>query len=273
MLKEGSCLELQKIGLGATADVYRYNEKNIIKIFHEDITESAIDKECEINKRIQGLGINVPLYGGRVIKDGRQAIIMEYIEGKSMFHKMFEPDADLIQLANDFALLHYKIHECRNISLESNKTRLEKHIAYSDELEPDTLDKVQRLLDTLPNGNSLCHNDFHPDNIIVSEKGLYIIDWSDASCGDPLADVARTSMVFDCVALPDDVPMEMRNQINQARKYFGTLYEAAYAKLLGVDTLPIMQWKVVEAAHRIHCEAEENKPIFKKIIYDYFNTI
>lgn len=266
-------MEYEKIGLGATADVYRYNEKSIIKIFHENISESAIDKECEINNSIQSLGINVPLYGGRVIKDGRQAIIMEYIEGKSMFHKMLERDADLVQLANDFARLHNTIHKCKNIPFESEKTRLEKHIAYSDELEPYILDKVLRLLDTLPDGDSLCHNDFHPDNIIVSEKGLYIIDWCDSSCGDPLADVARTSLVFDCVALPDDVPKDMRNTINMARKCFGTLYESAYANLMGVDTLPIKQWKVVEAAHRIHCEAEENKPIFKKIIYDYFDTI
>jgi predicted Ser/Thr protein kinase len=93
--KKVICLELKKIGLGATADVYRYNEKSIIKIFHDNISETAIDKECEINKSIQGLGLNVPLYGGRVVKDGRQAIIMEYIEGKNMFHKMYEPDVDL----------------------------------------------------------------------------------------------------------------------------------------------------------------------------------
>ncbi|MDF2941563.1 MAG: aminoglycoside phosphotransferase [Herbinix sp.] len=266
-------MEFEKIGLGATADVYRYNEKNIIKIFHENISEAEIAKECKINKTIQGLGINVPLFGGRTIIDGKQTIIMEYIKGKSMFHKMFEPDVDLIKLANDFAQLHYTIHKCKNIPLEASKTKLEKHIAYSEELEPYILDKVLRLLDTLPDGSSLCHNDFHPDNIIVSAKGLYIIDWCDSSCGDPLADVARTSLVFDCVALPDDVPKDMRDSINQARKYFGTLYEAAYANLIGVDTLPIMQWKVVEAAHRINCEAEENKPIFKKIIYDYFDVI
>lgn len=266
-------MKYEKIGIGATADVYRYNEDSIIKIFHENISETEIDKECEINKGIQGLGINVPLFGGRVIIDGRQAIIMEYIKGKSMFHKMFEPDTDLIQLANDFAQLHYTIHKCKDIPLESDKIRLKKHISYSDELEPCILDKVLKLLDTLPDGNSLCHNDFHPDNIIVSEKGLYLIDWSDSSCGDPLADVARTSMVFDCIALPGDIPKNMQNSINQARKYFGTLYESAYANLMGVDTLPIMQWKVVEAAHRINCEAKENKPIFKKIIYDYFDAI
>lgn len=266
-------MEYKRIGLGATADVYRYDEKNIIKIFHENISEAEIDKECEINQIIQNLGINVPQYGGRMVVEGRQAIIMEYIEGTSLFHKMFEPEADLAQLATDFARLHYAIHKCKNIPLESDKTRLERHIAHSDELEPYIADKVLRLLDSLPEGDFLCHNDFHPDNIIVSEKGLYVIDWCDSSCGNPLADVARTSLVFDCIALPEDVPQDMRIAINTARKYFGMLYEAAYANLFGVDTLPIKQWKVVEAAHRIHCEAKENKPIFKKIIYDYFDTI
>lgn len=83
--------------------------------------------------------------------------------------------------------------------------------------------------------------------------------------------LART-ITSSTVWIPDDVPMDMRNPINQARKYFGSLYESAYARLMGVDTLPIIQWRVVEAAHRIHCEAEENKPIFKKIINNYFDS-
>jgi len=263
-------VEFEKIGQGATAEVYRYNEKNIIKIFNKEIPEASVHRECEINQCVQGLGIKVPEFGGQVVKDGRLAIVMEYIDGKSLFHTMFEPGVDLIQLAGDFALLHYSIHQCKNIPLVSSKSILAKHITDSDELEPDMIEKVLRLLDTLPEGNSLCHNDFHPDNIIVSKKGFYIIDWCDSSIGDPLADVARTSLVFDCVALPDNIPMDMHDSINQMRKYFGTLYESAYTKLMGVEMLPLMEWKVVVAAHRIHCEAEENKPIFKKMIYEYF---
>ena len=44
-------------------------------------------------------------------------------------------------------------------------------------------------------GDRLCHNDFHPDNIIFrtpEEGGPVIIDWERAGVGDPIADVAGT---------------------------------------------------------------------------------
>ena len=44
----------------------------------------------------------------------------------------------------------------------------------------------------MPDESRLLHNDFHPDNIMLTPNGPVIIDWIDATCGHPLADVART---------------------------------------------------------------------------------
>ncbi len=38
----------------------------------------------------------------------------------------------------------------------------------------------------------LLHGDFHPNNILYTASGPVVIDWSFASSGDPLLDVART---------------------------------------------------------------------------------
>jgi len=40
----------------------------------------------------------------------------------------------------------------------------------------------------LPDGEALCHGDFHPRNVIVDGDELTIIDWVDASSGPPAAD-------------------------------------------------------------------------------------
>jgi len=42
----------------------------------------------------------------------------------------------------------------------------------------------------------MCHGDFHPGNVMLSDRGPMIIDWVDACRGNPLADVARTSILF-----------------------------------------------------------------------------
>jgi aminoglycoside phosphotransferase (APT) family kinase protein len=41
-------------------------------------------------------------------------------------------------------------------------------------------------------GNTLLHMDFHPLNIMLSGEGPIVLDWTRASRGDPLVDVAAT---------------------------------------------------------------------------------
>jgi aminoglycoside phosphotransferase (APT) family kinase protein len=54
----------------------------------------------------------------------------------------------------------------------------------------------------LPDGTTLCHGDFHPGNVLVTPRGLVVIDWSSASHGDPIGDVACTSRLMRAASLP-----------------------------------------------------------------------
>lgn len=52
-------------------------------------------------------------------------------------------------------------------------------------------------LNSMPKHNKLCHGDFNPSNIIISDNGIpYIIDWSHATQGNASADAARTYLLF-----------------------------------------------------------------------------
>lgn len=41
-------------------------------------------------------------------------------------------------------------------------------------------------------GNALLHMDFHPLNVMLSKEGPVVVDWTNASRGDALVDVAAT---------------------------------------------------------------------------------
>ena len=52
-------------------------------------------------------------------------------------------------------------------------------------------------LDDMPKHSKLCHGDFNPSNIIISDGGApYILDWSHATQGNGSADAARTYLLF-----------------------------------------------------------------------------
>ena len=52
----------------------------------------------------------------------------------------------------------------------------------------------------MPKHAKVCHGDFNPSNIIITEDGTpYILDWAHATQGNASADVARTYLLF-CLA-------------------------------------------------------------------------
>lgn len=82
--------------------------------------------------------------------------------------------------------LHKKILQPVSEEFISYKTFLQNSI-----LE-DRTDHIQKIKQ-LPDGNYLCHGDFHPDNIIIDQKGkCFIIDFMNVCLGPWQYDVART---------------------------------------------------------------------------------
>jgi aminoglycoside phosphotransferase (APT) family kinase protein len=66
-------------------------------------------------------------------------------------------------------------------------------------------DEVAAALARRPHGEAVCHGDLHPGNVIMSPQGPVIIDWIDASRGDPLADVARSVLLLRHSVLPREM--------------------------------------------------------------------
>ncbi len=77
---------------------------------------------------------------------------------------------------------------------------------------------------------AIIHGDLHPENIIITEKGAAIIDWSDACLGDPLRDVGSFSqqLIFMGLGQINDEPYWRRAQ---------DMFLSAYRQAMG-DHLP-----------------------------------
>jgi aminoglycoside phosphotransferase (APT) family kinase protein len=69
-------------------------------------------------------------------------------------------------------------------------------------LSQETKSTILASLGELPNGNVICHGDFHPKNVLITTEGPVIIDWADATLGHPLADVDRRRSEWESVFWP-----------------------------------------------------------------------
>ena len=80
--------------------------------------------------------------------------------------------------------------------LNKLKDKMSRKIAET-EFDATTRYDLHTRLEGMPKHNKVCHGDFNPSNIVVTESGLpYIIDWAHATQGNASADIARTYLLF-----------------------------------------------------------------------------
>lgn len=65
-------------------------------------------------------------------------------------------------------------------------------------------------LDQLPMKQQLCHGDPNPGNILLRDHDAVIIDWNNASTGNPEADLAEYIIMIRYAILPPHLPMKRR---------------------------------------------------------------
>ena len=95
-----------------------------------------------------------------------------------------------------FVDLQIEMHKAKAPGLRKLKDKMNMKISQAD-IDATTRYDLHTRLESMPKHNKLCHGDFNPSNIIVTDDGTpYIIDWSHATQGNASADVARTYLLF-----------------------------------------------------------------------------
>ena len=94
---------------------------------------------------------------------------------------------------------------------------------------------------------ALCHNDFYPNNIIVSPRGLMVIDWAMGTRGSPLADHARTWLISK-MWLGKLEEMEAFEQLRLMWQRFWATYFRRYEELRPFSSEDLIGWQIVVAA-------------------------
>jgi aminoglycoside phosphotransferase (APT) family kinase protein len=113
----------------------------------------------------------------------------------------------------------------------------------------DALHRVEALGDGLREGpQSVCHGDFHPLNVLVGERGVCVIDWTDAGVGDRHGDAARTLLLFELAHVAAGSPAEAR-VLRVVGPRLSRSYRRAYQREMPLDERRIARWTPVHLLH------------------------
>ena len=239
------------LATGRTAEVYAWSNNQVLKLFFDWCPPEWIRREVDIGRRLASTSLPTPRLVDTVSLDGRQGIIFDRAVGPSMLSLLSTRPWLLSSIAHQFAELHSAIHSNAAPNLPPLRPYLFSSISKAEALPSALKGRALTSLASLPDGDSLCHFDFHPDQVAVTQQGPMILDWMTAHQGHPLADVARTSVLIKFAQAPH-ANWLMRIATNLVRKAFHDRYITRYMRLHPEVTLHDLQrWIVPVAAARI----------------------
>jgi tRNA A-37 threonylcarbamoyl transferase component Bud32 len=215
------------LGQGRTADIYAWGETRVLKLYHAGWPVAMIEEEARISRQVAHTGLPVPAVGEVLTINGRTGIVFSRVNGPTLVQDFATHPWTVMRSVRVFTDLHLQMHAQVVLGLPSQRQQLRRLIGEADVPAATRQEALGRLED-LPDGQMLCHGDYHPENVLMTRAGPVIIDWFTASCGHPLADVACTSLLLQAGELPSS-PMahwllvSARAMVHRAylRRYLG----------------------------------------------------
>ena len=249
-MNESSFGEKSMIAQGNTAEIYDLGDEKILKLFRDGIARSAIEREYE-NSRIAARKLTeVPEVYELPEHDGRTGIVFRKVSGDDMMRLMIAHPAKLKGYIKSFAAYHAKINTPVADDMRTVAKKLRDEIGWENDLSEDEKKQVLEYLSRLPDGDCLCHGDFHPGNVMVSGDDVFFLDWMTACKGDPCADAARTYLLLRH-GEPMHVPRLQLLLVRASMRRGSRIYLREYRRLTGTRKRQIMRWILPVAAARL----------------------
>ncbi len=206
-------------------------------------------------------GAPVPKVLGIEVVDGREAIIFERVDGPSMWDEMMKQQSDATAFGQRLGGLHSDLLSMSPpITLPTQRSRLASKIGDAVRTIDPSLNRALLILPPSPTRVALCHGDFHPKNIILSARGPVVVDWFDASRGDPCGDVARTSVLLSGGQNPDLGAQHLPGASLHMLKELHDSYLETVSSHFAFSDSEFWLWRLIEAAARL-AEGVDREPL------------
>ena len=181
------------IGSGYYSTVYRINKDTIIKVFNTLDDEAQIERELKLAKEAFVLGVPTAISFDIVKVDDKFGVVFEMLDCDSLKNAIVKHPENFNIYVKKYAELLKKMNstECfSQIVPPIKKDYLKKLSNIEDQLPKDLYNKAHKLLEDIPETNTLVHGDCHFKNIMIQGDELVLIDMETLSVGHPIFELA-----------------------------------------------------------------------------------
>jgi len=251
----------RKIAEGREAEIFAWGDEAVLRLLRNPNAQPQIEWEAAAMRAAAGAGVRVPAVIEVTTVDGRPGLIMERIEGIDMLTVVGKQPWQVFAVGAASGRIQAGLHgvpapEQIPPMHTVMRGRIERQGAMSNDLRSFALS----VLAGLPEDDKLCHGDLHPGNIMRTADEPVIIDWTNATRGDPIADYVRTRLMLRMGSIPAGAPLVIRYGAKVARGLMLSSYERAYRKARPIDDALAQRWEIAVAATRIADGIESEVP-------------
>ena len=258
--------ELHKIAEGREAEIFAWEDGNVLRLLRNPNAQQQVEWEAQAMKAARAAGVSVPAVHGTTTVQERPGLVMERIDGPDQLTLLTQRPWLLFRAARLLGEVHAQLHETEAPdSLSALKASHKRRIESSDQVPPHLAEFAVAELEKLPDGDRLCHGDYHPANLLMTNGAPVVIDWTNVTRGDPAADVARTLMLLRLGEPPPGTPAIVRLLTLVGRRIMLSGYLRAYRRR-PVDMGLIDRWEVPIVAVRLTEKIESERPALLRIL-------
>jgi aminoglycoside phosphotransferase (APT) family kinase protein len=249
------------VARGSRSLVHAYGRGVVVKVPKPTTPASWILAEAEYVEAVRAVGAPAPALLGVEQIFGRPASVWERVEGPLLWQEVVERPHRSADVGGRLAEIQLALFELvPPVTLPDQRDRLISKIRWS---AANVDASLAGALDVMPARTAtprLCHGDLHPSNVIVSREGPVLVDWFDASRGDRVADVARSSltMLGDGATTPSHLP-------GSDPRTLAVLTQAYVSRLrqwLDISPELLSRWQAINAAARL-AEGISREPLLE----------
>jgi aminoglycoside phosphotransferase (APT) family kinase protein len=247
------------VARGTRSTVHAYGRGAVAKVPVPSTPEEWIRYEAQYAEAARTAGAPAPRLLGLEQIDGRVASVWEHVRGTTMWQRVVDQPDQSAALGRLLAEIQEGLYELvPPVLLPRQRDRLLSKIRRTAATVEPSFARALELMPPPAGTPRLCHGDLHPSNVILARDGAVLVDWFDACRGDPIADVARSSLVLlsDGESPPAHLP-------GADRATLAVLTDAYLARLderLDIDHELLGRWQAVSAVARM-AEGVSNGPL------------
>ncbi len=182
------------IGEGNNGKVYRTDQDTVVKVYKHADALAEIQHEREVARLALILGVPTAISYDVVKVDGSYGSVFELLDARSFARILAETPERMDWCVREYVDMLKHIHSIRvpEGKLPSIKAEALKGMRRMKSTLPgDYGDRLERMMEAIPESDRMIHGDYHTKNIVLAGDEVLLIDMDTLSVGDPIFELAQ----------------------------------------------------------------------------------